>query len=125
VTSTLTVQLPAAATLPPESETVAPPAVAPAVPPAHVVLAFGIVATTTPLGSESVSARLVSAEAPLAVFAIVSVNVETPLAKIGVGLNALVSVTFAALTTASVALAGCEFVPPCVVVSAPAGIVFG
>ena len=122
VTLTVTVQLAPAPTLPPLSATLEPPAVADAVPLPHVVEAFGVLPAVTPLGNVSVNATPVSATAFAAVFATVIVKTDVPPTEIGVGLNALLSVTFGALTT-SVAVAAVVFVAPCVLVSALAGMV--
>ena len=54
VTSTLNVQLPLAASVPPETESKVPPAVGEKLP--HVELAFGVEATVTPLGKATLSA---------------------------------------------------------------------
>jgi len=63
--------------------------------PPHVVLAFGVPAMTTPLGNPSLTATPVSATAPDAVFAIVSVSADVPLTGIVAGVNAFDSVTLA------------------------------
>ena len=110
--------------LPAASEIAVAPAAAFTVPLPHVVDAFGTAATVTPSGSVSETPRPCSAAAPGAVLAIEIVSVETPPTTIGVGLKALLSVTFGAGITVSVALAGAELLAPCVVESAPAGIVF-
>ncbi len=79
VTSTLTVQLAPAASDPPVRRKLVAPAVAVTVPAPHVVDAAGVLATTTPVGNGSDdSASPVSAYAPVAVFAIVTVSVDVP-----------------------------------------------
>jgi hypothetical protein len=122
VTLTVIVQLAPAPTLPPLSATLEPPAVADAVPLPHVVEAFGVLPIVTFAGKVSVNATPVSATALADVFATVIVKTDVPPTEIGVGLNALLSVTFGALTT-SVAVAAVVFVAPCVLVSALAGMV--
>ena len=98
-----------------------PPASADAVPAAHVVVALGTDATTTPLGNVSVNAAPVTFTAPAPVLLIVTVSVDVAPALMLVGENALLIVTGGA--TVSVADAGELLVAPCVVESAPAGIV--
>ena len=123
MTFTEIAQVAAARTLPADSATLVPPAVAETVPEPQVVDAFGAAATVTPPGSASLTVRPVSATAPAAVFATVIVSVEVPFAEIEPGANALESVTFGARTTVSTALAAAPLVAPCVLVSAPAGMV--
>jgi hypothetical protein len=123
VTLTVIVQLAPAATLPPVKATLGPPAVAEAVPLPHVVAAFGVLATVTLAGSVSVKATPLSATAFAAVLATVTVRTDVPPTVIGVGLNALLKVTSGALTV-KVAVAAAVLVPPCVLVTAPAGTVF-
>ena len=113
-----------APTAPAESATLAPPGDAETVPLPQVVDALGAAAMVTPLGSASLAVRPVSATAPAAVFASVIVRVEVPFTEIEPGANALESVTFGARTTVSTALAAAPLVAPCVLVSAPAGMVF-
>jgi hypothetical protein len=105
------VQLALALTLPPVNATLEPPAVADAVPLPHVVEAFGVLPIVTFAGKVSVNATPASATALADVFATVIVKTEVPPTEIGVGLNALLSVTFGALTT-SVAAAAEAFVAP-------------
>jgi hypothetical protein len=122
VTLTDIVQLLAAPIVALVSTSVDPPAVALAVPEAQVVAALGVAAIVTPVGSVSVRPAPVSATAPVAVFAMVTVNVEVAPEAIDVGENALESVTGGA--TSRVALAGELLVAPCVVVNELVGIVF-
>ncbi len=122
MTVTPIVQVAPLATLPPLRLTVVPPAVAPTVPAPHVVVAFGVAAIVTPVGSASESARPVNATLLAAVFATVSVNVDVPPGAIDAATNALVSVTFGAVTV-SVAVATAVFDAPCVLVTPPTGIV--
>jgi hypothetical protein len=97
VTLTLTVQVPLAASVPPEKLKLAAPAVADTVPP-HVVEVAGVLATTTPEGRGSdVIATPVRLYAPVAVFAIVIVTVDVPPAKIELGEKALVVVNAGAV----------------------------
>ena len=97
-TSTCTVQVPPAATLAPESPHEVAPPVAVSVPPVHVVLAFGVAATSS--SDASVSAKLInvagtSAEALLMVAVIVtgspSSAVAAPKARVTVGAGAAVT----------------------------------
>ena len=74
-TSTLRVQLPEAAIVPPVNATLLPAEVAVAVPPEQVVEAFGVAATDKPAGKVKVKADAVSAWV-LLVFVIVTVAVE-------------------------------------------------
>ncbi len=115
VTSTLTVQLPVGIERVAGNVMVPVPAAATTAPaPAHVVEAFGVAATTTPAGSVSVNAAVrLAAE----VFALLSVmvNVDTPLAAIVLGANALaivgvtvVTVRFAVAATALLPLEVCS-----------------
>jgi hypothetical protein len=124
VTSTVTVHVPLAATEPPESATEPAPLTAVTVPPVHVVAAFGVLAIVTPEGNASVNAIPLSATAPEAVFAIVSVSSDVPPGAIVIGAKLFVNVTFGAFAIVNVAVAGAVLLIPCVVVSAPAGIVF-
>jgi hypothetical protein len=121
VTATLTVQVAPAASVPPLSPSVLPAAVAATTPPQLVVVA-GVAATTTLAGNVSENVTLVSAIAPTAVFASVTVNVDVPPIAIGLGENAFVTVMLGAATV-SVAVAGVALVAPCVVTSVLAGIV--
>jgi hypothetical protein len=123
VTFTLIVQVPLAASVPPVSAILEPPPVAVAVPAGHVVEAFGVAATVTPVGNVSVRATLESATAPGTVFGIVIVSVDVPPAKILLGANALLSV-MCARPIVRFAVAGAEFVTPSLVLSALAAIVF-
>ena len=123
VTFTEIVQVALAATDPPVSATLVPPAVAVATPAPQVVDTVGVAAMKMPEGSASETARLLKAEADAPVFATVIANVEIPLTEIVVGENAFVSVTFVALPTSSVAVAAIVLVMPCVDVSALAGMV--
>jgi hypothetical protein len=108
---TVIVHVAPALTLPPLSATLEPPAVADAVPLPHVVEAFGVLPIVTFAGKVSVNATPVSATALADVFATVIVKTDVPPTEIGVGLKALLSVTFGALTT-SVAAAAEAFVAP-------------
>jgi hypothetical protein len=97
VTSTLTVQEPAAAGLrvaigivPPVKVTVLPPAEAVTVLP-QVLLAFGVAAISMPLGKLSVSEVMVSAASTLELNS-VTVRVDVPPALIVVGLKLLLTV---------------------------------
>ena len=121
VTLTVIVHVAPAPTLPPVKATLVPPDGAVTVPLPQVVEP-GVRPIVTPVGSVSWSARPVSAIAPLAVLATVSVSVETLPTKIDDGLNAFVNVTFGAATV-SVAVAGAVLVAPCALVMALAGIV--
>ena len=123
VTLTETVHVAPEATLPPESETLVPPATAVTVPLPHVVDPPGEAAIVTPAGSASLSASAERSIEPAAVFATEIVSVEIPDGLIVAGANALLSVTSGGLTTESVAAAGAPFVAPCVLDTAPAGIV--
>ena len=102
LTLTVTEQLPFAGMLrPPGNVTVLPFAVAITVePPPQVVLALGIGAIRTPVGSVSTSAMVVVATVA---FALVStmVRVETPPALMLVGLNDLPSAVVVAASTVS------------------------
>ncbi len=104
------VQVPVAAREPPAKLRPSAPAVAVTVPPQLVVVA-GVAATTTFTGNVSLNDRFVSALAPTAVFAMVTVRVEVPPTEIGLGENALLMVTFGAATV-SVALAAVVVVAP-------------
>ena len=93
-TSTCTVHWPgvaptAAGTLPPASEKLAEPGVAVTMPPAHVVDALGVAATTTVPGSASVNAAPVAAVALLLIR--MTVSVEVCPAETFVGLNVLLT----------------------------------
>jgi hypothetical protein len=89
VTSTVTVQVPLAAMVPPEKLTEVLPAAGAKVGEPHpVVLAFGVAATSRPAGNESVKATPVRV-VPAFEFVIVKVSVLTPLREIGFGENAL------------------------------------
>ena len=87
VTLTATVQVALAATEAPVSEMVAPPALAPAVPPQVLVSPLGT-DTTRPLGRASVNATPVSAVPPFGLVR-VKVSVLVPLSGTEVGLKAL------------------------------------
>lgn len=106
VTDTVMVQFKPAARPPPVSATLDPPLVAVAVPEPQVVAAFGVAATTTPVGNVSVNARPESAVAPVAVFLTVTVKVEVPFGAMLVGEKALVTVTAGAAVKVTVPLAG-------------------
>ena len=121
VTCTLTVHVAAAPRFPPLKTIVDPPGLAATAPP-HVVVAFGAAATSTPLGSVSVTPSAVSATAPSCVFAIEMVSSEVPSIAMDAGENALLSVTPGAIAV-SVAVAGTVLVAPCAFVTAPAGMV--
>ena len=90
ITCTLTVQEPLAGIAPPVSVTDELPASAITVPP-QVLLAFGVGATSTPVGRLSTSGAFRLATVSLALFN-VSVRVEIPPALIVAGLNALPTV---------------------------------
>jgi hypothetical protein len=122
VTSTLIVQVAFGASVPPESATLEPPAVAVAVPEGQVVDAFGVPAIVTPDGKVSVKATPESEIAPGTVFGMVIVSVDVPPAKIFAGAKALLSVMCAS-PMVRLALAGAEFVTPSVVLSALGAIV--
>jgi len=87
-TLTLTVQVPAAATVPPESEMLLEPAVAVAVPLQVFASPFGV-ATTMPEGSVSLNANPVSATVLAEGLVIVNVSVLLAFKPIDVGLKAL------------------------------------
>lgn len=114
MTGTVIVQVALAPTLPPLSDAlVAPGAALTVAPPAvlQVVVAAGDAATVIPDGRLSVSDTPVRATAPAAVFAIVIVSVDVPPPAIGLGLNALVTVTFGGLLTAVVGVLGSQASP--------------
>jgi hypothetical protein len=114
------VQVALAASDPPDSTTFEPPAVALAEPP-HVVTAFGVPATSTLVGSMSVSATPDKATELAAALASVIVSIEVPPNTIDAGENALVIVTGGA--TVSVAVADALLVTPWVVVTLDAATV--
>jgi hypothetical protein len=116
------VQVALAASAPPEIPTLVPPPVARTEPP-HVVAALGAAAMKMPAGNGSIRARAVSADAAVPVFETVMVSVDVPPSGMIVGAKALASPTFAALPTFSVALATVVLLTPCVVISAPIGMV--
>lgn len=122
VTSTVTVQVEFAPSVPPDNATLAPPAVAVAVPEGHVVAAFGGAAIVTPAGNVSVSVIADSETAPGAVFGIVIVRVDVPPAVIVAGENASLKATAARLMVRFAVAA--ELEAPSVVVKAPAAIEF-
>ena len=84
--------------------------------------ASGGAAIVTPAGSESVNATPVSDTAPDAELLSAIVKRETPCGEMCAGEKLLLIVTGGAAVTVSVAFVALEFVAPCVVVSAPAGI---
>lgn len=110
-----------AARLPPPSETLVAPGAAETAPPPQVVEAFGVEATTSPFGSVSVNAMLVSATAPAAVLGMVIVSVDVPPVVNVAGENDF-EITDGVLIVRS-AVVGALFVTFCVSVSALAGIV--
>lgn len=123
------VQVPGIATVPagmvaPEMETVPEPATAATVPDAHVVDAFGGVATTIvqppPVGSVSVNAAAVCATADLLLSSTVS-RVRPPAAPSTKLLKVFFTPTGERMAIGAVAAAG--FVTPCVVVTFDIGIV--
>src|ERR1041384_650195 len=97
VTFTVTVQEPLAGIEPPVRVTVEPPVGAVTVPPQVVV---GLPETTTPLGNVSVSAAVIVATVLLGLFNVM-VRVEAPPEVIFAGRNALLSVTWGAVTLKS------------------------
>ncbi len=103
VTLTATVQVALAATEAPVSEMVAPPALAPAVPPQLSVSPLGV-ETTRPLGNASVNATPVSAVVPFGLV-MLKVSVLVPLSWTEAGLKALAIDGGPATITAVVALA--------------------
>jgi hypothetical protein len=117
VTSTLIVQVAFGASVPPVSAMLEPPDVAVAVPVGQVVEAFGVAATVTPVGNVSVKETPESGIAPGTVFGMVIVSVDVPPAKIFAGAKALLNVMCAS-PMVRFAVAGAEFVTPCVVLSA-------
>ncbi len=78
-----------AASVAPEIDRLAPPAVAVTVPDGQVVAEFGAAAMVTPVGSVSTSAIPLNGAAFAAVFVMVTVSVDVPPAAIFVGANAL------------------------------------
>ena len=98
VTSTLSVQLPVGIERVAGKVTVEPPAAAATAPaPEHVVEAFGVAAITTPLGKVSVNAAARFAAEVLALLSVI-VNVDTPLAAMVLGANALATVGVTVVT---------------------------
>jgi hypothetical protein len=87
VTATVIVQLPFAAILPPDSEIVLLPLVAPVTVPLQELLRAGVVATTRPGGKESAKATLLRAVE--FAFVIDSERVDVPLGVIVAGENVL------------------------------------
>ena len=88
--STETVQLAAAATVPPEYDTVPVPDTAVRVPPEHELIAFAGAATNNPAGRLSVKSRLLAAAA-LAALSMVNVSVLTPPTEVEAGAKALLN----------------------------------
>src|ERR1700722_7601673 len=92
-------------------------------PATQVVDAPGTAATLMPVGRASESVRLESARLPVPVLASVVVTIEDALGEMDVGEKAVLSVMFGAEVTVRLAVET-ALVAPCVVVSAPAAIVF-
>jgi hypothetical protein len=116
VTATETVQVPLAATVPPEKVNEAfPPAGANVGEPQPVVDMFGVAATWSPAGNESVNATPLSA-VPAFGLVIVKVKVLTPPTAIGLGENALAMLGAASTVKVSVPVLP---VPPLVEVTLP------
>jgi hypothetical protein len=124
VTWTEIVHVAPAGSVPAASDTFVPAAAAVTVPEPQVVAALGSAAMVTPAGKASDAVKLESATLPVPVFASVMVRVEIALGEIEAGANAVLSVRLGADATLNPALALATFVAPCVVVSAPAAIVF-
>jgi len=119
VTSTFTSQLPPIAMLPLARLIVPEPAVAVNVPP-QVLLVFGTLATTTPLGNVSLTATPVRATVLAAGLVMVRVRVDVPPTRMPVGPNALTMVGGATAVNAAEAVVP---VPPFVELTAPVVLV--
>src|ERR1700753_1314190 len=85
VTATVIVQLPPAVIVPPDSESVLLPLVAPVTVPLQVLVSAGVAATTNPVGNASVNATPLKASALL--FERVMDRVDVPFCGMLVGEN--------------------------------------
>jgi hypothetical protein len=119
VTVTVIAQEPLAGIEPPASRvTAAAPASGAKVPP-QVLLAPGVLATTTPIGSVSVNGAVMLAAVPLELVSVM-VRVEVPPAPMLAGLKALATVgRITGAAAVKVAIAGAVLLP-LLVVNAPA-----
>jgi hypothetical protein len=103
---------------------VVPPAVAVAVPPVHVVAAFGVAAIVTFVGKVSITPMFVSGTAVVALLRIVMVKSDVAPGAMTVCKNDFEMPTPDVLPMFNVACAGAALLAPCSEVNAPAEIVF-